>query len=117
MKEKRISLRFQTNNELDLKAWELLEEAVRKKNASKNSIVIGLILAALEHENSDDALAERIAELVVAKLGGVTIQREATRGDNSVIEKGTEEMKELEPLADEPEMLGEDAVGFLDIFG
>ena len=65
MEEKRISLRFQMNNELDLKAWELLEEAAKKKNASKNSIVIGLILAALEHENSDDARAERIAELVV----------------------------------------------------
>ena len=42
MEEKRISLRFQMNNELDLKAWELLEEAAKKKNASKNSIVIGL---------------------------------------------------------------------------
>ena len=117
MKEKRISLRFQTNNELDLKAWELLEEAARKKNASKNSIVIGLILAALEHENSDDALAESIAELVVAKLGGVTIQREATGGDNSATDKGTGVRTELEPLADEPELLGEDAIGFLDVFG
>ena len=117
MKEKRISLRFRTDNELDMKVWNLLEEVAKKKNASKNSIVIGLILAALEHENSDDALAERIAELVVAKLGGVTIQHEATRGDNSVTEKGTDVRTELEPLADEPEMLGEDAVGFLDIFG
>ncbi len=117
MKEKRISLRFRTDNELDMKVWNLLEEVAKKKNASKNSIAIELIMMALEHENSDDALAERIAELVVAKLGGVTIQREATGGDNSVIEKGTGVRTELEPLADEPEMLGEDAVGFLDIFG
>lgn len=55
--------------------------------------------------------------MVVAKLGGVTIQREATGGGNSATEKGTGVRTELEPLADEPEMLGEDAVGFLDIFG
>lgn len=117
MKEKRISLRFREDNEIDMKVWELLESAAKEKNASKNSIAIELIMMALEHENSDDALAERIAELVVAKLGGVTIQREATGGDNSATEKGTDVRTELEPLADEPEMLGEDAVGFLDIFG
>lgn len=75
MNEKRISLRFQTDNELDMKAWELLEKATNEKKVSKNSIMIELIISALENENSDDALAEQIAELVVAKLGGVSIQR------------------------------------------
>ncbi|MCF2643136.1 hypothetical protein I6E50_12040 [Roseburia hominis] len=117
MKEKRISLRFQTDNELDMIAWELLEKATNEKKASKNSIMIELIISALENENSDDALAEEIAELVVAKLGGVSIQREATGGDNSAIEKGTDAKTELEPQADEPEVLGEDAIGFLDMFG
>ena len=65
MNEKRISLRFQTDNELDMKAWELLEKATNEKKVSKNSIMIELIISALENENSDDALAEQIAELVV----------------------------------------------------
>ena len=117
MNEKRISLRFQTDHELDMKAWELLEKAANEKKASKNSIMIELILSSLGYENSDGALAEQIAELVVAKLGGVTIQREATGGDNSAIEKGTYAKTELEPQADEPEVLGEDAIGFLDMFG
>lgn len=117
MNEKRISLRFQTDNVLDMKAWELLEKATNKKKASKNSIMIELIISALENENSDDALAEEIAELVVAKLGGALIQREAAGGDNSAIEKGTDAKTELEPQADEPEVLGEDAIGFLDMFG
>lgn len=117
MNEKRISLRFQTDNELDMKAWELLEKATNEKKVSKNSIMIELIISALENENSDDALAEQITELVVAKLGGVSIQRKATGGDNSAIEKGTYAKTELEPQADEPEVLGEDAIGFLDMFG
>ena len=117
MKDKRISLRFRADNERDMEAWKMLEEMAQKKNASKNSVAIELILSGSTKRNADDVLAERIAELVVAKLGGVTIQREATEGDNSAIEKGTGVRTELEPLADEPEMLGEDAVGFLDIFG
>ena len=40
MKEKRISLRFRTDNAQDMKVWQLLEETARDKNASKNSIVI-----------------------------------------------------------------------------
>lgn len=117
MKEKRISLRFQTDNELDMKAWELLEKAAIGKKASKNSIMIELIISALNNENSDVALAEQIAELVVAKLGGVSIQRKATEGDNSAIEKDTDAKTELEPQADEPEVLGVEAIGFLDMFG
>ena len=72
MNEKRISLRFQADNKLDMKAWELLEKAANEKKASKNSIMIELIISAFENVNSDVALAEEIAELVVAKLGGVT---------------------------------------------
>lgn len=117
MNEKRISLRFQINNKLDMKAWKLLEKVANEKKASKNSIIIELIISALKNENSDDELAEHIAELVVTKLGRVTIQREAKGGDNSATEKGTVVRTELEPQADEPEILGEDAIGFLDMFG
>jgi len=117
MNEKRISLRFQTDNDLDMKAWELLEKAANERKASKNSIMIELIISALEYENSDEALAEQIAELVVAKLGGATIQREARGDSNSSIADGNDAEMELEPQADEPEVLGEDAIDFLDIFG
>ena len=117
MNGKRISLRFQTDNELDMKAWELLEKATNEKKASKNSIMIELIISALENENSDDALAEQIAELVVAKIGGVSIQRKATGRDNSATQKGTDTKTELEPKADEPEVLGEETIGFLGMFG
>ena len=117
MKEKRISLRFREDNEIDMKVWELLESAAKEKNASKNSIVIELILSALEHKNSDDALAERIAEMVVSKLDVITIQREATGGAGEALEKSIDINAETEPQADEPEFLGEDAIGFLDVFG
>ncbi|MCQ2526988.1 MAG: hypothetical protein MJ130_09505 [Lachnospiraceae bacterium] len=117
MKEKRISLRFREDNEIDMKVWELLESAAKEKNASKNSIVIELILSALEHKNSDDAFAERIAEMVADKLGGMTIQREAPRETDADCEKRIVAKSEPVPRADEPEFLGEDAVGFLDIFG
>jgi len=100
-----------------MKAWKLLEKEANEKKASKNSIMIELIKSALESVNSGDALAEQIAELVVAKLGGATIQREAREDSNSSIEDSNDAKMELEPQADEPEILGEDAIGFLDIFG
>lgn len=117
MNEKRINLRFRENNEMDMKAWELLEKAVKEKNASRNSLLIELILSALEQKNSDDALAERIAEMVVSKLDAVTIQREATGGTGAALVKNNEIKAEAEPQVDEPELLGEEAIGFLDVFG
>lgn len=117
MKEKRISLRFRDDNEIDMKIWELLEKAAKEKNASKNSFVLELILLALEPKNSEDALAERIAEMVVSKLNVVTIQREATGDAGEALDKVVNINVETEPQADEPELLGEDAIGFLDVFG
>ncbi len=117
MKEKRISLRFREDNEIDMKVWQLLENAAKEKNASKNSIVIELMLSALEHKNSEDALAERIAEMVADKLSGMAFQSEATRGTDADCEKRIVAKTEPVPQADEPEVLGEDAIGFLDMFG
>ena len=45
MKDKRISLRFRADNERDMEAWKMLEEMAQKKNASKNSVAIELILS------------------------------------------------------------------------
>ena len=117
MKEKRISLRFRTDNEQDMKVWKLLEKTSREKNASKNSIVIEHLLSALEHKDTNDALAEQIAELVILKLGGVTIQREAIgESTSNCMEEKVAELEGI-PQADEPAVLGEDALDFLDIFG
>lgn len=117
MKERRISLRFREDNEIDRKVWELLEEAAKEKNASKNSIVIEILLSTLEKKNSNDAYAEKIAELVVAKLEGVTVRYEATRKIEADCEKKIVAELESEPQEDEPEVLGKEAIGFLDIFG
>ena len=68
MKDKRISLRFQAENERDMEAWKMLEEMAQKKNASKNSVAIELILSGSTKRDADDTLAERIAELVADKL-------------------------------------------------
>lgn len=116
MKEKRISLRFRTDNAQDMKVWQLLEEAARDKNASKNSIVIELLLIMLEHENSNDALAEHIAELVATKLSGAMIQCEARETTSTEKHDDTVESV-LVSQADEPVVLGEDAVDLLDMFG
>ena len=46
----------------------MLEEMAQKKNASKNSVAIELILSGSTKRNVDDVLAERIAELVADKI-------------------------------------------------
>lgn len=68
MKDKRISLRFRADNERDMEAWKMLEEMAQKKNASKNSVVIELIVSGSTKRDADEALAERIAELIADKL-------------------------------------------------
>ena len=68
MKDKRISLRFRADNERDMEAWKMLEAMAPEKNASKNSVAIELILSGSTKRDADDALAERIAELVADKL-------------------------------------------------
>jgi ribosomal protein L12E/L44/L45/RPP1/RPP2 len=117
MRDKRISLRFRTDNVQDMRAWELLEKASHDRNASKNAIAIELILQALEHKDSNDALAEQIAELVAVKLSGATTAGGATGAPHIVNAKDNEQKGDVEIRADEPEVLGEDAIDFLDMFG
>lgn len=117
MKEKRISLRFRIDNEQDMKVWDLLEKAAKKKNASKNAVALELLLSSLEQQDSKDALAERIAELVVAKLGEVDIQREARRESSGRCNEGVSLQAKGDSQADEPVVLGESALDFLDMFG
>ena len=59
MKDKRISLRFRADNERDMEAWKMLEKMAQKKNASKNSVAIELILSGSTKRNADDVLAHQ----------------------------------------------------------
>ena len=120
MKDKRISLRFRADNERDMEAWKMLEEMAQKKNASTNSVAIELILSGSTKRDADDALAERIAELVADKLSNKLPMQTGSSVSNGAIVSGDgrdEEHDETKPQADEPELLGEDALDFLDLFG
>ena len=120
MKDKRISLRFRADNERDMEAWKMLEEMAQKKNASKNSVAIELILSGSTKQDADDALAERIAELVADKLTDKLPMQTGSSVSYGAIVSGVgrdEEHDETKPQADEPELLGEDALDFLDLFG
>ena len=116
MNEKRISLRFRVDNELDMKVWNLLDETARMKNVSKNSLIMELLMRAFEQENSDDAFAERIAELVARKLSVAPMMYEAKQTLVIVDAGKTAETTEASN-ADEPELLGEEALDFLGAFG
>ena len=120
MKEKRISLRFREENELDMRAWAILEKKAKEKNISKNAALLDLILANSEKADSADELAERIALLVVDKLkkDAIYLPMGSGASGNSVAEK-EENVKETDTnyQADEPEVLGEEALDFLEMFG
>lgn len=120
MKEKRISLRFRMDNDQDRKAWEILEAVAKERNTSKNAVAIDLILSGEMKLHSADELAERIAELVANKLikelicipMGSGASEEAVSGNDVSAEKA-----DTDSRADEPELLGEEALDFLDMFG
>ena len=120
MKDKRISLRFRADNERDMEAWKMLEVMAQKKNASKNSVAIELILSGSTKRDADDALAERIAELVADKLSNKLPMQTGSSVSNGAIVSGDgrdENHDETKPQSDEPELLGEDALDFLNLFG
>ena len=120
MKEKRISLRFRMDNEQDRKAWEILEAVATERNTSKNAVAIDLILSGEMKPHSADELAESIAGLVVTKLTkelsciptGSGASGEPVFGNDVNTEK-----TDTCSRADEPELLGEEALTFLDMFG
>ena len=119
-KEKRISLRFRMDNDQDRKAWEILEAVAKERNTSKNAVAIDLILSGEMKLHSADELAERIAELVANKLikelicipMGSGASEEAVSGNDVSAEKA-----DTDSRADEPELLGEEALDFLEMFG
>ncbi len=120
MKDKRISLRFRADNERDMKAWRMLEEMAQKKNASKNSVAIELILSGSTKQEADDALAERIAELVADKLTDkLTMPAISSTARGAIVSNAGREKShdETKLQGDEPELLGETALDFLDQFG
>ena len=120
MKEKRISLRFRMDNDQDRKAWEILEAVAIERNTSKNAVVIDLILSGGLHADSADELAERIAGLVANKLTKELISIPTGSGASGEAASGNDvntEKTDIGSRADEPELLGEEALDFLDIFG
>ena len=120
MKEKRISLRFRMDNDQDRKAWEMLEAVATERNTSKNAVAIDLILSGGVHTDSADELAERIAELVANKLTKelICIPTGSGASGEAVSENDVSaEKADTDSRADEPELLGEEALDFLDIFG
>ena len=120
MKDKRISLRFRMNNEQDMKAWEILEAVARERNASKNTVAIDLILSGGVHTDSADELAERVAVLVADKLKKELSCIPVSSGASGEPVFGNDvntEKTDTCSRADEPELLGEEALDFLDMFG
>lgn len=120
MKDKRISLRFRADNERDMEAWRMLEEIAQKKNASKNSVAIELILSGSTKKEADDVLAERIAELVADKLmDKLTMPAICSTARGAAVSNDGRKKRhdETKLQADEPELLGEDALDFLAQFG
>lgn len=120
MKDKRISLRFREENEQEMEAWKCLEAYARQKNISKNGALIDLILSCGRTDDSMDEMAERIAGAVAEKLTGKLVPVQAGGG----AKEGTAEMigagaseSEAVSQADEPQLLGEDAIDFLTMFG
>ena len=120
MKEKRISLRFREDNEQDMRAWDLLERMALKKNASKNSVAVELLLLGGEtdKEVSEDVLAEHIADIVAEKLMGklATVPADCEAWEAAGINDDGDHTDVAAFQADEPILLGEDALGFLDAF-
>lgn len=120
MKDKRISLRFREENEQEMKAWKCLEEYAKRKNISKNAALIDLILSGRSKDNSVEEMVERIADAVAEKLTGKLVPVQAGSGAKGgtveTISAGASQ-SETVPTADEPQLLGEDAIDFLTMFG
>ena len=120
MKEKRISLRFREENEQDMRAWKILEKVAKERNVSKNAAAIDLILAKEERVDFADELAKRIALLVAEEIKkngmGIPISSEA-RGNSASDKTENVRKEDTEFPADEPEVLGEEALDFLEMFG
>lgn len=120
MKDKRISLRFREENEHEMEAWKCLEAYARQKNISKNAALIDLILSGGIKDNFVDEMAERIADAVAEKLTGklVTVQAgSGAKGETVETIGAVASEYETVSLADEPQLLGEDALDFLEAFG
>lgn len=119
MKEKRISLRFREENEQDMRAWKILEKVAKERNVSKNAAAIDLILAKEERVDSADELAKRIALLVAEEIKkngmSIPISREA-RGNSASDKTENVRKEDTEFPTDEPEVLGEEALEFLEMF-
>ena len=119
MKDKRISLRFREDNALESEAWKCLEEYAKRENISKNAALIDLILSGGSKDNSVEEMAEQIADAVAEKLTCklVPVQVDGGAKMGTVVTMADASESEAVSQTDEPELLGEDAIDFLTMFG
>ena len=119
MSEKRLSLRFRMDNPQDKEAWELLRKISEEENTSKNAVALRLICkGALSTEGTEgsslDTVAERIADLVVNKIGAVQIQDKEMPVTESNV--SSTKIAKDEPQTDEYRAVSKEALSFLDEF-
>jgi len=119
MSEKRLSIRFRMDNPQDKEAWELLKRISEEENTSKNAVALRLICkGALSTEGTEgsslDTVAERIADLVVNKIGAAQIQdKEMSVNESNV---SFTSIANDEPQTDEYRAVSKEALSFLDEF-
>lgn len=114
MDEKRLSIRFRMDNELDRKAWENLQRMAMKEKTSKNTIALRLICEGAEKNEfcSLDAIAEKIAKLVAGKISVSANNRETIDTTTKV----PEDENIQEPQNSELRPISEEVLSFLDGF-
>ena len=117
MEEKRISLRFRMDNEQDKKAWKLLQRMAAEENSSRNAIIIRLICQGFTTEtaHSLDEVAGEIAELVAERIA-VKLQTSKGMTTATKVAYEDESSSSQQPQADEPEVVGSEALDFLNSF-
>ena len=114
MDEKRLSLRFRMDNELDRRAWDNLQRLALKEKASKNTIALRLICQGADKNDygSLDAVAEKIAELVAEKIPGFVPTSDASDTATKVPDNDGNQ----EPQTSELRPISEEVLSFLDGF-
>ena len=117
MGEKRLSIRFRMDNELDRKAWDLLQRISEEENTSKNAVAIRLICRGAggidaNEKGSLDMVAQTIAELVVNKL----VESTGAIENLSKVTMEPEINLQQEPQGGDLRPISEEALSFLDEF-
>lgn len=120
MEDKRISIRFRCDHELDMAAWNRLEELAVNKNTSKNSIIIDCLLqyvgnAPSQSIKNTEELADKIADKIMSRLEHLPFAKGANKATPSGENHSMNET-EAKQEEDEPVLLSEASLDFLNAF-